>query len=190
MMTRTLMILLAVFIALMQSACTSGLLASGAIEPDGNQTADYRLGVADKVRVTVFGEPALTGEFLVGGNGMISLPLIGETQAGGLTISEFQSGVADALRDGLINDPSVSAEVVSYRPFFILGEVNSPGEYPFSSSLTVLNAVATAGGFTYRADNRNVFIKRADADGEVLLALTPNTRVGPGDTIRVRERYF
>jgi polysaccharide export outer membrane protein len=80
--------------------------------------------------------------------------------------------------------------VLNYRPFYILGEVNSPGEYPYTNSLTVLNAVATAGGFTYRADNRRVFIKRADADREQEVPLTTSTRVAPGDTIRIRERLF
>lgn len=185
-----------VFLAVVLASCAQGVLASG--EPEGVQDdaevsrliEEYRLGVADRVRVNVFGEEALTGEFLVGGNGKISLPLIGETQASGLTISEFQNEVATALRDGFITEPRVSAEVLNYRPFYILGEVNSPGTYPYTNSLTVLNAVATAGGFTYRADNRRVFIKRADADAEVSYPLTTSTRVAPGDTIRIRERLF
>lgn len=183
-------LLLAGFLA----GCSQGVMASGpAVAADGSDTRiieEYRLGVADKVRVNVFGEAALTGEFLVGGNGKISLPLIGETQASGLTIGEFQAEVAEALRNGFITEPRVSAEVLNYRPFYILGEVNTPGEYPYTNSLTVLNAVATAGGFTYRADNRRVFIKRADADGEEEFPLTTATRVAPGDTIRIRERLF
>ncbi|MDP3406186.1 MAG: polysaccharide biosynthesis/export family protein [Brevundimonas sp.] len=169
----------------------SGVAVASADDPEVSRLIEeYRLGVADKVRVTVFGEAALTGEFLVGGNGKISLPLIGETQASGLTISEFQAEVAEALRNGFITEPRVSAEVLNYRPFYILGEVNSPGEYPYTNSLTVLNAVATAGGFTYRADNRRVYIKRADADAEAEYPLTTATRVAPGDTIRIRERLF
>lgn len=183
-------------LAMVLSSCARGVMASGVTAGSGNDPEvarlleEYRLGVADKVRVTVFGEAALTGEFLVGGNGKVSLPLIGETRAGGLTISEFQVEVAEALRNGFITEPRVSAEVLNYRPFYILGEVNTPGEYPYTNSLTVLNAVATAGGFTYRADNRRVFIKRADADGEQEVPLTTSTRVAPGDTIRIRERLF
>ncbi len=186
----------ALFAILLASCASQGVMASGFAEGALDETevggliADYRLGVADKVRVTVFGEAALTGDFLVGSNGKISLPLIGETRAGGLTISEFQAEVATALRDGFITDPRVSAEVISYRPFYILGEVNAPGEYPYTHSLTVLNAVATAGGFTYRADGRRVLIKRADADAEAAFPLTTSTRVAPGDTIRIRERLF
>lgn len=181
---------------IMLPSCAQGVMASGQISGSEGDTEvarlieEYRLGVADKVRVTVFGEAALTGEFLVGGNGKISLPLIGETQASGLTISEFQSEVANALRNGFITEPRVSAEVLNYRPFYILGEVNTPGEYPYTNNLTALNAVATAGGFTYRADNRRVFIKRADGDSEQEFPLTTSTRVAPGDTIRIRERLF
>ncbi len=180
--------------ALLTTSCAQGVMAAG--DPHLGDAADsrpleeYRLGVADKVRVTVFGEAALTGEFLVGGNGKISLPLIGDTRAGGLTIGEFQQEVATALRDGFITNPRVSAEVLNYRPFYILGEVNNPGEYPYTNSLTVLNAVATAGGFTYRSDNRRVFIKRADGPAEEAFPLTTATRVAPGDTIRIRERLF
>jgi polysaccharide export outer membrane protein len=151
---------------------------------------EYRLGVADKVRVNVFGEEALTGEFLVGGGGKISLPLVGEVQAAGLTISEFQNEVSNELRKGYIKEPRVSAEVLNYRPFYILGEVNKPGEYPYTNNLTVLNAVATAEGFTYRANKRSVFIKRAEDPAEQSYPLTPLTKVAPGDTIRIGERYF
>ncbi|WGM31817.1 hypothetical protein KKHFBJBL_02066 [Brevundimonas sp. NIBR11] len=191
-MLRTILIVvLGVLLAALAASCAEGVMASGAPDSgDARVIEEYRLGVADKVRVTVFGEAALTGEFLVAGNGKISLPLIGETQAGGLTIGEFQEEVATALRDGFITEPRVSAEILNYRPFYILGEVNTPGEYPYTNNLTVLNAVATAGGFTYRADNRRVFIKRASGDAEEAFPLTTSTRVAPGDTIRIRERLF
>lgn len=152
--------------------------------------ADYRLGSGDKVRVTVFGEDALTGEYLVGGSGKISLPLVGEVQAGGLTISRFQDEVVAALKEGYLKDPKVSAEVLNYRPFYILGEVQKPGEYPYSNGLTVLNAVATANGFTYRANTKKVFIKRAGENAEHEYPLTSITQVAPGDTIRIAERFF
>ena len=152
--------------------------------------AEYRLGSGDKVRVTVFGEDALTGEYLVGGSGKISLPLVGEVQAGGLTISQFQNEVITALKEGYLKDPKVSAEVLNYRPFYILGEVQKPGEYPYSNGLTVLNAVATANGFTYRANTKKVFIKRGGENAEHEYPLTSITQVAPGDTIRIAERFF
>ena len=176
------------------SGCAQGTLASATADESIDDAArvieEYRLGAADKVRVTVFGEEALTGEFIVGGNGKISLPLIGETQAAGLTISEFQAEIANALSQGFINEPRVSARVLNYRPFYILGEVSQPGTYPYTNNLTVLNAVATAGGFTYRANITRVFIKRVDGAAEVEYPLTTSTRVAPGDTIRIGERLF
>ena len=151
---------------------------------------DYRLGSGDKVRVITFGEESLTGEFFVGGSGNISLPLIGEVRAQGLTIAEFQRAIETELQQGYLKEPRVSVEVLNYRPFYILGEVENPGEYPYTNGLSVLNAVATAGGFTYRANNRRVFIKRADDDAEREFPLTPLTPVAPGDTIRIAERFF
>jgi polysaccharide export outer membrane protein len=150
----------------------------------------YRLGADDKIRVITFGEDALSGEFLIGGSGKVSLPLVGEVAAAGMTIPEFQKEVETALKDGYLKDPHVSVEVLTYRPFYILGEVQKPGEYPYSNGLTVLNAVATANGFTYRANTRKVFIKRADSTKEEAYPLTSTTPVAPGDTIRVAERFF
>jgi polysaccharide export outer membrane protein len=179
-------------VACAQTPAAPATTASAAASPDAviRVVPEYRLGVADKVRVNVFGEEALTGEFLVGGGGKVSLPLIGEVQAAGLTISQFQQEIGNELRKGYIKEPRVSAEVLTYRPFYILGEVNKPGEYPYTNNLTVLNAVATAEGFTYRANKRVVFIKRAEDQAEQSYPLTPLTKVAPGDTIRIGERYF
>ena len=151
---------------------------------------DYRLGSGDKVRVTVYGEPDLSGEFFVTGSGLVSLPLVGEVKAAGLKVGEFQEAVQRALSDGYLKEPRVSAEVLGFRPFYILGEVTKPGTYPYTSGLTVLNAVATAGGYTYRADKKQVFIKRDGATTEVKTNLAPSTTVAPGDTIRIGERFF
>jgi len=152
--------------------------------------ADYELGAQDEIRITVFGEPELSGEFIVATNGKVSMPLIGEVQAAGLSVTQFQNQTQDLLRDGYLIDPKVSAEVLNYRPFFILGEVNAPGQYPYANGLTVVNAIATAGGYTYRGNSRDVMIKRPDAPGEVRVKLSPDLAVRPGDTIRVLERLF
>ena len=168
-------------------------LAAPKSEPSA-QTASapyqYRLGSGDKVQITTFGEPTLSGSFDVSGAGMVALPLVGEVKAGGLTSVEFGRAVEAAFRDGFLKDPKVSVEVVGYRPFYILGEVGRPGQYPYISGLTVLNAVATANGFTYRADTHHVFIKRAAETVEHRVDLTTVTAVEPGDTIRIKERYF
>ena len=151
---------------------------------------EYRLGSGDKVRVTTFGEESLSGEFFVGGSGKVSIPLLGELSALGLTAREFQAVVEAALKDGYLKEPRVSVEVLNYRPFFILGEVEKPGTYPYTTDLNVMNAVATAGGFTYRADKKRVFVKRQDRDKEEEFKLDPTTMVAPGDTIRIAERFF
>jgi polysaccharide export outer membrane protein len=153
-------------------------------------TFEYKVGAGDKVRIIVFGEEALTGEFFVSGGGKIAFPLIGDIDVLGLTIPEIQAAVETKLKDGYLKQPKVSAEVLNYRPFYILGEVMKPGEYPYTNGLTVLNAVATAQGFTYRADTHKVFIKRAATTAETPEALTPATPVEPGDTIRIGERFF
>lgn len=185
--------LIGLMLGLMLGACAGGGVAPMA--EGGELFADrvvpeYRLGPADKVRVTVFGEEDLTGEFTVGAGGALAFPLIGEVRAQGRTTVELQDAIAQGLRQGYILEPRVSVEVLTYRPFYILGEVNGPGEYPYTSNLTVLNAVATAEGFTYRADTRRVYIRRAGETGETAYRLTSTTPVAPGDTVRIGERFF
>ena len=154
------------------------------------QPGEYRLGSGDKLRVQVFGEDSLGGEFSVSGSGRIALPLIGEVDALGLTASELQSRITAALKDGYLKDPRVGVEVLTYRPFYILGEVGKPGEYPYSNGLTVLDAVARAEGFTYRANTRRVIIKHLGEIGVHEEVMTTDTPVAPGDTIRIKERFF
>ncbi len=150
----------------------------------------YRLGPRDRIRLSTFGENDLTGEFEVSGTGTVDVPLIGEVHAAGLTTDEFASAVVAALKNGYLVNPQVSVQVLNYRPFYIMGELAKPGEYPYNIDLTVLNAVAVAGGFTYRADTKHVYIKRADDTVERRYELTTETAVAPGDTIRIGERHF
>lgn len=151
---------------------------------------EYRLGPGDQLRISVFGEANLSGDFLVSPNGSISYPLVGEVPAQGQTVNEFAASLANVLRNGYVRQPNVTVEVASYRPFFILGEVGAPGTYPYAAGLTVMNAVATAGGFTYRADTRRVYIKHPDEAGERAYPLTSTTPIQPGDTVRIPERRF
>ncbi len=150
----------------------------------------YRLGVGDQLRITVFGEADLSGQFTVGPSGMISYPLIGEVPVAGQSVPEFVDQLGTRLRAGYVRDPSISVEVTGFRPFFILGEVSEPGTFPYNSNLTVMNAVAIANGFTYRADTRRVFIKRDGETEEREYRLTSTLMVQPGDTIRIPERRF
>jgi protein involved in polysaccharide export with SLBB domain len=153
--------------------------------------SEYRLGAGDKVKISVYGEEALSGEFSIpGGSGTISFPLIGDVKASGLTASELRMAIEGALKPDYLKDPHVSIEILTYRPFYILGEVTRPGEYHYSSGLTILNAVATANGFTYRADTHYVYIKRAGSIQELKVRLDAKIVVEPGDTVRIGERFF
>lgn len=192
---RPIYILLLASLTLILAACgSSGGPSAGAREasPEAlSQVATaYALGSSDRLRVTVFGHPDLSGEFEVDGTGSISLPLIGQMKAEGLSTSKLEESISTTLAAGYILDPRVSVEVINYRPFYILGEVGKAGEYPYTNGLTVQNAVAAAGGFTYRADKHVVYIKSIDSDREVKYDLTPNTVVKPGDTLRIGERIF
>lgn len=181
--------LLTACLGALAGACASGIAPGGA-EGDNLTAPEYRLGPGDQLRVTVFGETDLTGQYVVSSQGNISFPLLGEVPAGGRTLAELTTEMTSRLREGFLRSPSVALEVTNYRPFFILGEVRTPGTYPYSANLTVVNAVATAQGFTYRADRRRVFIMHAGESAERQYRLTTTTPVQPGDTVRIGERLF
>ncbi len=175
------------------AACTGSPLppAVGAVPPAATVSSEsYRLGAGDKVRIALYGDESFKGEFEVASDGTLSLPLIGAQPVGGLTVGDARKLIETKLGDGFYRDPRVSAEVINFRPFYILGEVNRPGTYPYVSGLTLSQAVAIAGGYTYRANLREVALKRAAATGEVRVAADQALEVGPGDTVRVLERYF
>ncbi len=152
---------------------------------------EYILGPNDRLRVSVFGEPSLSGEFIVDGTGRASMPLVGEIAATGMSVRQFEQAFEQALERGqFLNEARVTAEVLNFRPFFILGEVSRPNQYPYATGLSVLNAVATAGGFTPLADQTRVFIRRAGAEAETVVPLTPEAVVQPGDTIRIGKGAF
>ena len=157
---------------------------------DRSVITDYRLGIGDKVRMSVFREPDMSGEFSVGPNGTIALPLIGETPAVGRRVEEVASDATARYGAGYLRTPQVNMEVIGFRPFFILGEVTAPGQFPYSIGLTAFNAIATAQGFTPRADRYTVHIRREGATVEETYQLTPDLRIYPGDTVRIGERFF
>lgn len=165
---------------------------SAALTAEGGKSAaaDYRLGANDRTRITVYGQPNLTGEYVLDGNGVLAFPLIGNVPASGMTPAELQRALAAKLQGDYLRDPSVSVEVATRRPFYIVGEVQKPGSYPFVTDMTVLNAIATAGGQTYRANMGDFYIKRAQDGRIVRVLVTQESRVQPGDTVMVRERFF
>lgn len=178
--------------ALVLAACSTGPEMGDPEEltQAGMGMAGYKLGSGDEIKVTVYGEPELSGPFVVDGQGSISMSLIGQVEVVNLSLTEMSRVLETKLKDGWLKDPKVTAELVKGRPYYILGEVNRPGEYPFVSGLTVMNAIASAGDFTYRADRGRILVKSADSPNEREVVLTPTTTVRPGDTIRIRERFF
>jgi protein involved in polysaccharide export with SLBB domain len=150
----------------------------------------YRLGAGDKVKITVYGEQDLSGEFLVSSNGRVQFPLIGEIQAAQLTAPEFAKTLTAELGAKYLRNPRVSIEIETYRPFYIIGEVNKPGEYPYESGLSLHGAVALAGGYTYRANDSDVYIRRVGSDAETSMRVTGQIKIYPGDVVRIPERFF
>jgi protein involved in polysaccharide export with SLBB domain len=150
----------------------------------------YTLGTGDRLRVIVFGEEDLGGEYEIDSGGYVRLPLIGEVLATGLAPSQFEVDVKAKLEDGYLRDARVSVEVINYRPFYIIGEISDPGQYPYVNGMSILNAVALAGGYTYRANESQVYIRRNGEEDEVGFPADQNTKVFPGDFIRISERFF
>jgi polysaccharide export outer membrane protein len=153
---------------------------------------EYRLAPGDKVRVSVYGEDTLTGEYAVNSSGLLSFPLVGSIKASEETVESLQANLTKALADGYLVDPKVNIQILTFRPFFILGEVNRPGNYPAATGMTLEQAVASAGGFTYRANTKKVYFKGATETQERLVNLKESGTViiRAGDTVRVAERHF
>lgn len=150
----------------------------------------YRLAPDDRVRITVYGEPNLSGEFAVNSEGKISFPLVGMVPVQGKTVSELASTLTGALDASYYKNPHLVVDLISSRPIYVLGEVNKAGQYPYQSGMTALGAVATAGGFTYRANQKTVMIRHVGTASEERAPLTADLIVQPGDTVRIKERHF
>lgn len=150
----------------------------------------YRLGLGDKLRVNVYGEPSLSGEYQVSGSGAVTMPLIGDVKAVGLTARELETALTGRYAGGYLISPRISVEVYDFRPYFVVGEIQKPGRYPSVEGQTLLGAIATAGGYTYRANKNRVFIRRQGDGTEYQVDPTSDIKVGPGDVIRIGERYF
>ena len=181
---RTALAALAIILPL--AACSSQGSSLPLLEPAKTDFSDYRLGAGDKIHIKVLGAEDLTGDYTVGDNGTISSPLIGEVQAGGETRAQLERRVEKKLAEGYLKNPKVSVSILQYRPFYIFGEVAKPGGYPYASGMRVVNAVATAGGYTYRGNQDYVVITRNGQERKAL-ATAP---ILPDDVIKVPERFF
>jgi protein involved in polysaccharide export with SLBB domain len=151
---------------------------------------NLKLAPGDKVRVTVFGEDKISGDYDIDTAGYISLPLAGSVMAAGLSKPELERELARRLAGDYLKSPKVTVSVVTFRPFFILGEVERPGEYQFRSGMNVLSALAMAGGPTFRASRSSVLIQRAGTTELREYPLDATVGILPGDLVRIPERYF
>lgn len=186
-------LLFALLAAIFMTSAVQGQPA--AVQPTGGSATvssaeSYKLGTGDKIKVTVFGQDDLGGEFTVDDTGVVRLPMIGQVQAAGRTVHDFEEAVTTKLADGYLVNPRVSVEVTNYRPFYIVGEVTKPGEYPYETGMNVMNAVSLAGGFTYRADDTEVYIRHKDSSVEVKMPADSTVPLQPGDIITVKEQFF
>lgn len=153
-------------------------------------TAPYTLASGDRIRVIVFGQDALSNSYAVSGSGTIAVPLIGNVSVVGLTTDDAATAVAAKLRSGFLRDPHVSVEVEAFRPFFVLGEITTAGQYPFINGMTVQKAVAVAGGFGPRAERDSATITRMVNGTQISARVPLSYPMRPGDTVTVEERFF
>jgi len=162
-----------------------------AFQPPTTSIAEtYKLGTGDKLRVIVYGEDDLGGTFDVDGNGFISLPLIGQVKVSGLSATQVERAITLKFSDGYLKEPRVNVEVTQYRPFYVLGEVNRPGSYPYTDGMSVQNAVADAGGYTQKAVEDGVYVRHAGDTKEVYLSADSPEQIYPGDVVRVPSSLF
>lgn len=185
---------LAVCLALtLLSACSGGrpLPSDAAPRELADPSESYRLEPGNRIRVSVFNQANLSGDFQLDPGGNVAMPLLGNIRASGLTGRQFGERLAELLtRDGYMREPRVGVEIVTFRPFYVLGEVRQPGEFPYTTGMTVLSAVARAGGYDYRAREGDVILVRMIEGKQVEYRADERTPILPGDIIRVTERKF
>ncbi len=171
---------------------------SGVVPPFGANGQDaayeylngYRIGAGDRLTVRVLGQTELTGEYIVNASGQISMPLINTIKVAGMSVPQIEKAIAGRLRNGFLRDPSVSIQVASMRPFYILGEVNQSGSFAYRAGMTAQNAIALGGGYTARANQKDVLITRTTIEGTNTYKVPVATQLFPGDVVYVRERWF
>jgi len=150
----------------------------------------YQLGVGDRLIISVYGDDKVGGTQTVGPDGTIMLALIGRIPVEGRSSNQLAEDIRARLADGFIRSPSVTVQIETFRPYYILGEVNKPGEYPFVKGMTLMSAIAKAEGFTYRARKNWVFVTHKGHKAEERITISPEAMILPGDTVRVGERYY
>jgi len=186
-------------ISLGLSGCQTAAQVPEDISPARAQAAEYSARMSygsyairpsDQLRIQVYDDPNITGEYQVDGSGYISIPLAGRIKASGLTAGQLERAIVNRLSEGVLKKPNVSVQILSYGPVYVHGEVKRAGEFPYKPGLTVMDAVALAGGYTYRADEATAYVTHAGSNIERRYLLDRSLRIFPGDNIRIPERYF
>jgi protein involved in polysaccharide export with SLBB domain len=170
-------------------ALSAGAAEAAPAAEESTRAAAYQLGAGDKLRITVYKEEDLSGEYEVDSSGNVSMKMIGSVPAAGRTLPELSKAIEAKLLNGYLLDPRVAIDVLNYRPFYVLGEVNQPGSFPYVAGLTVLKAIALAGGYTFRARTSKIELIHANEPDKPIL-VDPTTLILPGDIIRIKERFF
>src|SRR5215831_12768975 len=177
--------------ALLMSGCTASMLSEAEQQSlAASATAAPKLQPGDKIRVTVYGEDKLSGDYQIDQSGQISLPLAGTVEAVGLTQSQLEQALAKKFRSEYLRNPKVTVTISTLQPFYLMGEVERPGEYSYRSGLNVLTALAIAGGPTYRASKNTVQIQRRGETSMREYPVSTSVPILPGDVVKVPERYF
>lgn len=177
------------------SACAGGADLGPPTESEQKAIAEaagpsLKLQAGEKIRLTVYGEASLSGDYQIDPSGVLSLPLAGPVKAAGLTQTQLKQEITQKLKSEFLKNPRVTISVIEFRPFYIIGEVEKPGSYPYSSGLNALSAIAIAGGTTYRASKSAILVQHPGESGLREYQLTGSVPILPGDIIRVPARYF
>ena len=174
-----------------QTDVRGGALSSYAgPSPMRGSDGPYMLGPGDKLHIKFYDDTNMTGDYEVNSGGFVSVPLVGQVKASGLTTSQLEAKIAARMKGKIANDPKINIEIANYAPFYIHGEVKKAGVYPYQPGLTVADAVATAGGLTYRANESKIYLQHAGSAAQQTVTLEVPVRIFPGDNIRVTERLF
>lgn len=156
----------------------------------GVSDATYKLDAGDKIKIDIFNQPDLSGEFQLDSEGQLSLPLIGRVEAKGLTAAELEKVLVGRFKPDYLVNPRIFIQVGIYKPYYLVGEVSGTGAFPYVAGMTYLTAIANAGGYSYRAKQDVVYVIRADDPEQKELKLSVEEKVQPGDIIRIAERLF
>lgn len=169
---------------------TSPTVDSPAPAPSPAARQIYHIGTGDKLKVAVYNSEKLSGDYPVGGDGKIALPMLGRVAVSGLSLDEATALLTQRLADGYFQNPQITVDIAEYRPVYILGEVQKPGQYPYAEGMTVYRLVAQAGGYSYRANRKKMDVRHDSEPGNSAAKITDGALVQPGDTIIVGQRYF